>query len=45
MRLGSVMGGKNHATVIHGIKRVNDYLESVDGFKAKVDAATDQLAS
>ncbi len=43
--IGRVMGGKNHATVIHGIKRVNDYLESVDGFKAKVDAATDQLAS
>ena len=43
--IGRAMGGKNHATVIHGIKRVNDYLELVDGFKAKVEAATDQLAS
>lgn len=43
--IGRAMGGKNHATVIHGIKRVNDYLESVDGFKAKVEAATEQLSS
>ncbi len=42
--IGRAMGGKNHATVIHGIKRVDDYLESVDGFKAKVEAATEQLS-
>ena len=42
--IGRAMGGKNHATVIHGIKRVNDYLESVEGFRAKVQAATEQLS-
>ena len=42
--IGRAMGGKNHATVIHGIRRVNDYLESVEGFRAKVQAAKDQLA-
>ena len=42
--IGRAMGGKNHATVIHGIKRVSDYLQSVDGFKAKVEAATEQLS-
>ena len=42
--IGRAMGGKNHATVIHGIKRVSDYLQSMDGFKAKVEAATEQLS-
>ena len=42
--IGRAMGGKNHATVIHGIKRVNDYLEAVEGFRAKVQAATEQLS-
>ena len=42
--IGRAMGGKNHATVIHGIRRVNDYLESVEGFRAKVEAATESLA-
>ena len=43
-QIGRAMGGKNHATVIHGIRRVNDYLESVEGFRAKVEAAKGQLS-
>ena len=43
--IGRVMGGKNHATVIHGIRRVNDYLESVEGFRAKVEAAKERLVA
>ena len=41
--IGRAMGGKNHATVIHGIRRVKDYLESIEGFRDKVNAATQQL--
>ena len=43
--IGRVMGGKNYATVFRGIKRVKDYLESVDGFREKVEAAREQLYS
>ena len=43
-QIGRAMGGKNHATVIHGIRRVDDYLESVEGFRAKVEAAKEHLS-
>ena len=43
--IGRALGGKNHATVIHGIKRVTKYLNDDSAFRAKIEATKEDLAN
>lgn len=42
-RIGTIVGGRDHATVLSAFKKVEDMLQTDPGFKAKYDAVEDQL--
>lgn len=43
VRIGSIIGGRDHATVLHALKAVDDMLETDEQFKNKYKAIEDQL--
>lgn len=43
-RIGTVVGGRDHATVLHAIKNVEDLLKTDPEFKKKFDTAEAELA-
>lgn len=43
-RIGTVVGGRDHATVLHAIKNVEDLLKTDPDFKKKFDAVEAELA-
>lgn len=44
-RIGHILGGRNHATVIHGIKKIQAYIDKNDPTRTKLTQITDQLFS
>ena len=43
--IGRTLGGKNHATVIHGIKRATKYINDDSAFRAKIEATKENLSN
>lgn len=43
VRIGTIVGGRDHATVLSAFKKVEDMLETDPAFKAKYDAVEEQL--
>lgn len=42
-RIGSIIGGRDHATVLHALKSVDDLLETDSDFKEKYEAVESAL--
>lgn len=42
-RIGTIIGGRDHATVLHAIKNVGDLLQTDEDFKKKFDAVEAEL--
>lgn len=42
-RIGTIVGGRDHATVLSAFKKVEDMLQTDPGFKTKYDAVENQL--
>ena len=42
-QIGRVLGGKNHATVIYGIKRITANLDTNDALRAQIEATKEEL--
>ncbi len=43
VRIGELFGGRDHSTVIHSIRKVEDEMERDTGFREEVDAARREL--
>jgi len=43
VRIGDLFGGRDHSTVIHSIRRVEEAMESDADFRRQVDAARDEV--
>jgi len=43
VRIGELFGGRDHSTVIHSIRKVEDEVEEDDDFRAEVEGTRAEL--